>query len=237
MRCGRISVDGEAEEIAVSPRSISRQRHGKGSNPYSTRGLDKFENVYAQLSDRRKYISDKTGAPEALIRFSYWNKEWVPIVAKPTEGIPKKNSGGGAAGISILRPVENHNNNREKKQRDFEIKDEFSVLMASPRAVKPKNADAEHNHGRVQSKAKKMRRVVAVDYRPTRPARAVQGSYRRRRQAMAYETSLNATVIVIALFCLVFSGRLCAVLFTSAWWYLLPMLRKYETELTVNKRG
>jgi hypothetical protein len=225
MRWGKISVEGEAEETAVSPTPRSRQRHGKGSNPYSTTGLDKFENVYAELSARREYILKNTGAPEALVRFTYWNNRWVPVVVKPREGIWKQNSGGGAAGISILGPVENNNS---EKHRGLGRKDEFSIITASPRAVKPKNMSPEHNRPRHQSKAKKMRRVVAVDYRPTRPASEVHGSYRRTRKSMAYDTSVSATVVIITLFCLVFSGRLCAVFFTSAWWYFLPMLRKYE---------
>jgi hypothetical protein len=352
MRCGRISVEGEAEEIAVSPRPRSRQRHAKGSTLYSTRGLDQFENVYAELSARREYIVNKTGAPEALVKFSYWKDGWVPVVVRAREGIWKKNDGGDTAGVSILEPAENSNGEKDRELgRKDELDDvdgesqsisisvfdershspvmpwsqflkntafgglalsamwvrksavpaaavmavgggicmkkfflkgvsylagysrnpktiqiggddeaiaeqkdvskitgrtsspgltislpsrpvrghvEFSAITPSPRAVKPKTIDSEHNHHHRHSKAKKVRRVVALDNRPTRPALEVQGSYRRTRQAMAYDTSMSSTVFIITLFCLVFSGRLCAIFFTSAWWYLLPVLRKYE---------
>lgn len=348
MRCGGISVVGEAEEIAVSPRPKSRQKHSKRSTLYSTRGLDQFENLYAELSARREYIANKTGAPEALVKFSYWEDGWVPVVVRAREGIWKKNNGVGTAGVSILGPAEDNNAEKDgelgrkdegddidgepesisisvfnershspvmtwcqflknaafgglafsvmwvrksavsaaaamaveggicvkkffmkgvsyltgysrnpnggddeaiAKQNDsnhitgkssnlgltvnvpnrpVRAHVEFSGITASPKAVKPKSIDSEHNHHHRQSKPKKITRVVAVDNRPTRPESVVQGSYRSTRQAMAYDTSVGLTVFIITLVCLVFSGRLAAIFFTSAWWYLLPLLRKYE---------
>jgi len=41
---------------------------------------------------------------------------------------------------------------------------------------------------------------------------------------MAIDSGVAATVMIITLLCLVFSGRLCAIFFTSLWWYLLPVL-------------
>lgn len=201
--------EGEgAEQMAVSPRPRLLQRYGKGLNPYSTRGLDKFENVYAELSARRRYISNNTGAPEELVRFKDGNNGWVPVVVRAREGIWKN-------GVSILGPVENSNsdNHRELGRK--------VAITAFPRAVKPKNMVPHHHN----TKTKKIKRFVAVDNRPNRHAETMKGSYRRTRQAMAYDAIVSATAIIITLFCLVFSGRLCAIFFTSAWWYLLPMLK------------
>lgn len=110
MRCGRISVAGDAEEIAVSPKPKYRQRHGKRLNPYSTTGLDKFESIYAELSAKREYIAQKTGAPEAMVRFVSSKKGWIPVVlgARDQE-MRKKTSGGDADGVSIVVPAENNN--------------------------------------------------------------------------------------------------------------------------------
>jgi len=361
MRCGRISVKGEAEEIAVSPGPRSRQKHGKRSNPYSTGGLDKFESVYAELSAKREYIAKKTGTPDALVRFLYSKNGWIPVVVRPREGNRKKNCGVRASRASILGPVEkNHGEKdgelrREDKGNDINGGSEsisisgfdershslvmpssqflkitvfgflglramwtrrsavfeamamavvmavggvmcmkkfilsrvsyFSTLFrnnkasqngggveeiaeqkdvyklsrrtprlghivsapssplrahlqpikfsasasASPRAAKQKTIDPEHKHH--QSKAKKFRRVVSMENRPTRTAR-LQGSdsfYRRTSPAMAIDTSVGATVMIITLLCLVFYGRLCAIFFTSAWWYLLSMLVAQRT--------
>jgi len=347
MRCGRISVKGEAEEIAVSPRARSRQKHGKRSNPYSTGGLDKFESVYAELSAKREYIAKKTGAPEALVRFVYSKNGWIPFVLRPREGIGKKKAVAGAAGASILGPVEKSNREDGELRKKDEGNDlnggsesisisqfdershnlvmswyeflkitafrflsfsamcmrrsavavlmlvssvmcekklilsgvsSFTTLFGNPRNpktdqneggveeiaeqkdfyklsrrtltpglsvrapssplrahvqpikfsasayLKPENTDPEHKH--LQSKAEKFRRAVSMENRPTRTARP-QGSdscYRRTSPAMANDGRVGATVMILTLVCLAFYGRLCAIFFTSAWWYLLPML-------------
>lgn len=94
-----------------SRRGGNQQRHGKKLNPYSTTGLDKFESVYAELSAKREYIAHKTGAPEAMVRFIYSEKGWVPVVlANRGREIGTKNSGGDAARDSIVVPAENNNN-------------------------------------------------------------------------------------------------------------------------------
>lgn len=438
MRCGRILVEGEAEEFAVSPRSGCRQRHGKKSNPYSTRGLDKFESVYAELSARREYFAKKTGVPENLVRFAYSKNGWTPVVVRAGDGIEKKNGGENAAGVSIPRPVVKKNGEKdgesrreyeanetngnpesisisvfddrshslvmpcsrflkatafgvlglsamwarrsavspalamatamamggvmcmrkfifsgvsifqplfrnprdpktiqngggieavaEKKEAIAENKDvdelsrkiprtgltsqngggvkaiamkkdvdelsrripkaglaiqngggieaiadkknltklcrrnpraglltvsapcspmrahvqptEFSA-MASPRGLKPKEVNHEHkhhHHHHNHSKPKIIRRIVTMD---TKPARA-QGSdifYRRTRPGMAYDPSVGATSLIITLFCLIFYGRLCAILFTSAWWYLLPMFCQPSEMVNTNNNN
>jgi hypothetical protein len=82
MHCGKISLESDAEEIAVSPKPKYRQRHGR-LNPYSTTGLDKFESIYVELSAKREYIAQKTGAPEAMVRFVSSKKGWIPVVLGP----------------------------------------------------------------------------------------------------------------------------------------------------------
>lgn len=359
MRCGRISVEGEAEEIAVSPTSRYRLRHERRENPYSTSGLDKFESVYAELSARREYIAKKTGVPPALVRFSYSKNGWVPVVARAREVIGKKNGGVNATGVSILGSVEKNDRkedwelrrkdagndtNGECQNISTSVVDERShslvmpwsrffhtaaigVLsssamwvrrlavtavaaitvvitvgrvmctkafclsgvssfarffrnprnlesprngrgleaiavekevdkfrrsttkpgstvrapssplrahgelndfssMASPRgAVKPKVMDRQENHLHQQSKDNKWRRVVSMDNRPTRRTRLHDSDsfYRRRSPTMTYSANLNTTALIITLFCLVFYGRLSAILFTCVCWYLLPL--------------
>lgn len=352
MRCGRLSVVGEAEEIAVSPRPRSRQRHGKRLNPYSTRGLEKFKSVYAELSARREYIAKKTGAPEALVKFAHSKNGWIPVVVRAREGIWKKNGGVGAAGASILGPAVKNNGQKDGELRRKDTGNDFNgesasmsisvlnersqsrvmpwspilkitafgvfglsviwvrrpavpaatamaVVMAiggvmcmknfilrgvsylatlfrnpgnpkacgvetitehkdidkfsrriprtgvtvsapssparalvqqplfsatnSPRAVKPKIFNRERKRLYHQSKAKKFRRYVSMDNRPTRPARS-DSFYRRTSPAMIYNARVDATAMIITLFCLVLYGRLCAIFFTCGCWYLLPML-------------
>lgn len=124
MRCGRISVKGEAEEISFSPRPRSGQKHGKRPNPYSTLGRDRFESVYAELSTKREYIAKKTGAPEALVRFAYSNNEWIPILVRPGERFGNKNGGLDVAGASALGPLEKNNEDKDGElRRNYEGND------------------------------------------------------------------------------------------------------------------
>lgn len=355
MRCGRISVKGEAEEIAVSPRPRCRHRHGKRLNPYSTRGLDKFKSVYAELSARREYIAKKTGAPEALVKFAHSKNGWIPVVVRAREGIWKKNGGAGAAGASILGPAVKNNGQKDGELRRKDTGNDLNVESASmsisvlnekshsrvipwspilkttafgvlglsviwvrrpavapavamavvmaiggvmcmkkfilsgvsyfatlfrnprnpkacdveaitehkdidkvsrriprtgltisapnsparahvqrslfstttsPRTLKPKIINSQHKRLHHQSKAKKFRRYVSMDNRPTRPARS-DSFYRRNMPAMTYNARVDATAMIITLFCFVLYGRLCAIFFTCGCWYLLPMLGKH----------
>lgn len=142
MRCGRISVEGEAEEISVSPMPRSRQKHGKSSNPYSTGGLDKFESVSAELSAKREYIAKKIGAPEALVRFVYSKNGWIPVVVRPGEGNRKKSDGVGAAGASIMRPVQINN---AEKDEELKRKDEGNDINGGRESISISGLD-ERRH-------------------------------------------------------------------------------------------
>ncbi|GLJ29176.1 hypothetical protein SUGI_0575240 [Cryptomeria japonica] len=87
MRCGRLSVEGEAEEVISKKKK--KPHHGKkmsSSNPYSTIGLDKFASLNAELSAKREYVARKTGTPEAMVRFVYTSKGWAPVVVKNGHG-------------------------------------------------------------------------------------------------------------------------------------------------------
>jgi hypothetical protein len=70
----------------------------------------------------------------------------------------------------------------------------------SPNAVRPKNINPEHKHN--QSKAKKYRRVVSMDNRPTRPER----SDRFYRSSMAYDDNVGENVMIITLLFFIFYG-------------------------------
>lgn len=252
MRCGRISVKDEAQEIAVSPRTSSRQKHGKSQrlNPYSTSGLDKFESVNAELSAKRKYIANKTGVPEDMVKFVSSKKGWVPVViGAKDQGTEKKNNGEDVSGVLILGPPEINNGekgweskkkdegngiNGESEKRDVTVSSPTSLvrdhadptdlwLTASLQAVNLENIHPGHKlnhhpHHHRQSEAKMFRRFVSMDNSPsTRPATAV----------MAYDDSVCAlTVMISMLFCFVFYGRLCVILFTCALLYLVRMLRE-----------
>ncbi|KAH9303835.1 hypothetical protein KI387_008239, partial [Taxus chinensis] len=126
MRCGRILVEGEAEEtIPVPPKAAKprqkRRSHGKKRNPYSSVGLDKFASLNAELSAKREYIARKTGTPEAMVRFAYTHRGWVPVVVK--SGID------GGVPIPIRAKQDNHS------------KEDFSGIHKEKEEDNPKQGD------------------------------------------------------------------------------------------------
>lgn len=249
MHCGRVCVKGEAEENAISPRPRSRQKHGKRSNPYSACGLDKFQSVYAELSSKREYVANKTGVPEAMVRFVSSKNGWIPVVMGARD---QKIHGGDAARVSTLVPAEDTNGETGGELR---IKDERNDIIdgserkgaptsavrahgdltdfcatVSVQAVNPKNNDPEHNHRHHHSEVKTLRRAVSLDSwaspRPASPVLRSENFYRNTRAAEFYDASVGAlTIMIITMFCFVFYGRLFAILFTSAWLYLVAMFR------------
>lgn len=235
--CGRTSLNGKPEKISPWP------KHEQRPNPFSTSGLDKFHSLCAELSARRKYIANKIGVPEDMVRFVASNKGWVPIlIGVRDEGTRKKNSDGDASEDWILGPENNKNGGiggelkRKDEGDDISGESERKGLSLSTRthasptdswptaflgAVNLRKIHPEQNfyHHLQDSAAKMFRWFVSIDnWASTRPASPVHGlaSFcREARPAMAYDTSVGAFM----LFCF-------AILFTIAWLYLVSVFDK-----------
>ncbi|KAJ0829427.1 hypothetical protein HanLR1_Chr00c0001g0688531 [Helianthus annuus] len=93
--CGSGIQEDNFEDICMLPstpqRKITRRRHSFGirsnkdnKNPYSSRGLDKFEALLADLDGKRQKIFTQKGSEDiSLVRFVYTNANDVkPIVVK-----------------------------------------------------------------------------------------------------------------------------------------------------------
>ncbi|XP_071694124.1 uncharacterized protein [Rutidosis leptorrhynchoides] len=94
--CG--SIANEEDDLVASwsypptpKKKLSKRRHSFGSrsnkdnkNPYSNRGLDKFEALLADLDGKRQQIYTQKGSEDiSLVRFAYSNSNDVkPIVVK-----------------------------------------------------------------------------------------------------------------------------------------------------------
>ncbi|XP_038976395.1 uncharacterized protein LOC120107257 [Phoenix dactylifera] len=90
MFCGTGSfkrIDGEPGAPGSAPGSPRGSKRKGNKNPYSTRGLDKFSTVLAELEARRKKIMAKVGTEGvSMVRFVYSNSEdWIPIIVKLRE--------------------------------------------------------------------------------------------------------------------------------------------------------
>lgn len=92
--CGCLSQEDGHHQDTWWPATPRRSRSGSGgSNPYSTRGLDKFAAVLAELEAKKKKIVAQLGSQhgEAWVRFAQSNSnDWVPIVVKVKRPEDKK---------------------------------------------------------------------------------------------------------------------------------------------------
>ncbi|GLT71184.1 hypothetical protein SLA2020_432180 [Shorea laevis] len=107
--CGAGSFRQEEEEDELwslanspcsSPRKSSRRRSShnnkQSKNPYSTRGLDKFSALLADLDEKRQKIYLQAGSQDiSLVRFVHSNSnDWKPIIVKSKDKKEKKEKSG-----------------------------------------------------------------------------------------------------------------------------------------------
>ncbi|KAI4337058.1 hypothetical protein L6164_015515 [Bauhinia variegata] len=84
--CGSFDDEGEDDRLCSSPgrKSQKKSKGSKNNNPYSTRGLDKFSALLADLDERRQKIYSQMNPHDvSVVRFVYSNSDdVVPIVIK-----------------------------------------------------------------------------------------------------------------------------------------------------------
>ncbi|XP_008811664.2 uncharacterized protein LOC103722767 [Phoenix dactylifera] len=90
MFCGTGSfkrIDEDPWLPTSAPGSPKGSKRKANKNPYSTRGLDKFSTVLAELEARREKIMAKAGTQGvSMVRFMYSNsQDWIPIIVKLRE--------------------------------------------------------------------------------------------------------------------------------------------------------
>ncbi|CAL0305787.1 unnamed protein product [Lupinus luteus] len=86
--CGNFHHEDEDIVPCSSPKKSKRSKdHSRDNNPYSTRGLDKFSELVADLDQRRQKVYSTMNPQEiSIVRFTYSNTDdFVPIVIKKND--------------------------------------------------------------------------------------------------------------------------------------------------------
>lgn len=98
--CGNFHHEEDDEACFDSPRKPRRnsfyRRHSKNNNPYSTRGLDQFSALLADLDKKRQQIYSQTRPQDiSFVRFvsSKSTNDFVPIVVRVKKKDHKHRSG------------------------------------------------------------------------------------------------------------------------------------------------
>ncbi|KAK1274992.1 hypothetical protein QJS04_geneDACA001717 [Acorus gramineus] len=204
MFCGGASLTHMDEDDLWGP---STPRGGGGSrrkqinkNPYSARGLDKFEKVLAELEARREKIVSQTGSqgPVPEIRFVYSNsQEWVPIIVRQPPPPPP--------------------------QPNKKLQEELLMKAANPIPTSLPNQKNEESMVAVpvtlDDNNNKKKKIMKKSLSMSERGGIVENMLRWR---FSYYWPV---VMILILLCLVMSGRTFAIFCTSIWWYMVPSIR------------
>ncbi|XP_010942772.1 uncharacterized protein [Elaeis guineensis] len=207
MFCGTGSfkrIDEEPRAPGSAPGSPKGSKKKANKNPYSTRGLDKFSTVLAELEARREKIMAKVGRDGvSMVRFMYSNsQDWVPIIVKLREDAKQEKTKRDDA--KKLKPLP-----LPPSQPTSEVGEESSAPLVRSRDGKEVVKEAE------PATERKVKKCFTWG--------AKEGEVGFWRWRPSYYWPL---VIVLILVCLVMFGRVFAICCTSIWWYLVPTMRR-----------
>lgn len=219
MFCGTGSfkrVDEDPRAPASAPGSPRGSKKKASKNPYSTRGLDKFSAVLAELEARREQIMAKTGTQGvSMVRFMYSNsKDWIPIIVKLREDAKEEKA----------KPAD------AKKPKPLPLPPSQTgseVIEDSSPAPPVGSIDAKEV-------AKEAEKVTERKVKRGFPWDVKEGealSWVRWRPSYYWPL-----VMVLILVCLVTFGRVFAICCTSIWWYLVPTMKGRSGHLKRTKK-
>lgn len=118
-----------------------------------------------------------------------------------------------------------------------EINAQLEKRISMPRKSHEINAQLESkmgiekNKGKMgndEKKSKKFGRILSLDSQlmnPTRLEKAESFVRKRKGGRKVIDATIGASVMIVILFFLIAYGRISAIFFTSAWWYVLPNLK------------
>ncbi|XP_038716307.1 uncharacterized protein LOC120009695 [Tripterygium wilfordii] len=172
-------------------------------NPYSTRGLDKFSALLAELEEKRQRIYSQVDSKDvSFVRFVYSNEnDCIPIVVKLKENQTETE-----------KEKKKPNKNREAKH-DLEIPDHKSqaepiVTAAVEEVNKPSKLEPKE-----------------VEKRRLKWSSSVLRLQKWRRPSYYLPVAILLILLFLALF-----GRSFAILCTSLGWYIVPTLTSSDSK-------
>ncbi|EHA8591252.1 hypothetical protein COCNU_scaffold039050G000020 [Cocos nucifera] len=205
MFCGTGSFKRIDEKPSSAPGSPKGSKKKANKNPYSTRGLDKFSTVLAELEAKREKIMAKVGTDGvAMVRFMYSNsQDWIPIIVKLREDAKEEKTKLDDAKKPKPLPL-------PPSQPTSEVVKEGPASPVGSRDGKEVVKEAEPA---TERKVTKKCFTWGVK----------EGEVGFWRWRPSYYWPL---VMVLILACLVMFGRVFAICCTSIWWYLVPTMKR-----------
>ncbi|XP_026393404.1 uncharacterized protein LOC113288538 [Papaver somniferum] len=186
-------------------------RRQKNKNPYSSRGIDKFTSLLADLEDERIKILDRIATTTTqdipLIRFAYSNskRNLVPIVTRlqnqQQKKQPKLHIDGNDKIVEMTEPL---------------ISRKLEVGLSVPKREMQRMASPLSSPEAV----KKIQKKSLLD--------------KSKSHICKYYFGI---VIVLILLCLAIYGRSFAIICMSVCWYVMPIVHKNLNSRTMKKKN
>ncbi|KAF7830541.1 GPN-loop GTPase QQT1 [Senna tora] len=183
-----------------SPRKSSKKTKShdkKNGNPYSTRGLDKFSALLADLDEKRQKIYSQMSPQDiSFVRFAYTSTDdFVPVVVKVKNKLDQRNH----KSEELIRV---------RRVPDPLIDHEAAIESSSVLSVEEsRKHNSESDRNKAESKKNKRRRIS--DWI----------SWRR-------PSFYLPVVMILILVMLTIVGRSAATLCTCIVWYVVPTLKE-----------
>ncbi|KAL2318446.1 hypothetical protein Fmac_032322 [Flemingia macrophylla] len=181
-----------------SPRKYKR-KYSRNNNPYSSRGLDKFSALLADLDVKRQKIYSQMNPHEiSFVRFVYnHSDDIVPVVVKVRNNKDQKHK---SQELKVLRASTFHHTSEEISL------DKSTLTDHQNSAEERKKAKADNDHTKVAKK-------INFSWKMKNPWDVGMPSF-----------YLPMVIVMILLLLTVF-GRSVTILFTCIMWYVISMLR------------
>ncbi|KAI3684620.1 hypothetical protein L6452_33844 [Arctium lappa] len=225
--CGSFNQDQEDDFDVLwpspSPSSRRTKRHrfccrrnkaDNNKNPYSNRGLDKFEALLADLDDKKQKIFTQKGSQYiSFVRFVYSNSNDVkPIIVKLRD--PRK-------------PV------HDRKQHNF---NKGNLCVSLPKKLQCSTSFNHHDQNS-EPPGVVVTNGIRVDQQDVKPKQSIDQLAKkiirsdqlkwnmRRKLEEWWMPAYNLPLfVVLVLVFLTFFGRSLAIICTSIAWYLIPTI-------------
>lgn len=188
-----------------SHRCCSRRNKDINKNPYSNRGLDKFEALLADIDDKKRKIFTQKGSQYiSFVRFVYSNSNDIkPVIVWLKD--PRRND------------KDHHKQNNLKDTKISSI----PTLRASTLDHHP--SSEPHRDGRNADLTKAKEAQQSIDMKITRVDQWKLNLKRKLEEWWIPSYNLPLFVMLVLVFLTLF-GRSLAIICTSIAWYLIPTI-------------
>ncbi|KAI3763048.1 hypothetical protein L1987_53497 [Smallanthus sonchifolius] len=175
------------------------------NNPYSNRGLEKFEALLADLDDKKRKIFTQKGSEYiSLVRFVYSNSHVKPIIVR-------------------LKDPRRHHDKDHHKQNNFKDRKSTSLPKLQGTSMLEPPGDVPNGTMIETKEAQHAKRLIdkvtkKVSFDQWKP------SLKRKLEEWWMPSYNLPLFVILVLVFLMFFGQSLAIICTSIAWYLIPTI-------------